>query len=133
GWLYTPTYRAIETSSKKEKIHVLNNVDDNRELAKIYQHAKLFVYPSFYEGFGLPVIEAMACKTPVITTDVSSLPEVAKDGALYVKPNDISSLAGLISTSLLCPSPDRIDKAFEISQQYTWAKAAAQVLAIYNL
>ena len=75
------------------------------ELPLWYSAADVFVYPSIYEGFGLPVLEAMACGTPVITSNVSSLPEVAGDAGLMIAPNDIAGLAGAID--MVVGSPQR--------------------------
>ena len=66
------------------------------DLPALYTGAEMFVWPSLYEGFGLPVLEAMACGTPVITSDVSSLPEVAGDSAILIPPRDIERLADAI-------------------------------------
>lgn len=63
---------------------------------KVYRNAKMLVYPSYFEGFGMPILEAQLCGTPVITTNVSSLPEVGGDAALYVSPNDVTALADAI-------------------------------------
>ncbi len=70
----------------------------DNELVKLYQKAKLFVYPSIYEGFGLPPLEAMACGTPVVVSNVASLPEVCGDAAYYINPYDIESIANGIYT-----------------------------------
>ena len=65
-----------------------------RHLGALYNGARALVYPSLYEGFGFPVLEAMACATPVVTSDVSALPEVAGDAAILVSPGDVDAIAG---------------------------------------
>lgn len=101
---------------------------DDEKLAKLYNDATLFIYPSFYEGFGIPPLEAMACGAPVISSNTSSLPEVCADAALYIDPYDIVSIKDSITT-LLSDEPLRksyIDKGFKHSQTFTWEKSAKQ-------
>jgi len=82
-------------NKNRNDIHYLGYVSDT-ELANIYNLASLFVYPSFYEGFGLPPLEAMACGTPVVTSSVSSLPEVGGDAVVYCDPNNIGRRCGCL-------------------------------------
>jgi glycosyltransferase involved in cell wall biosynthesis len=73
---------------------VLTGYVDDREKVPLLSGAVALVYPSLYEGFGFPVLEAMACGTPVVTSDVSALPEVAGDAAILVSPHDVDAIAG---------------------------------------
>lgn len=104
------------------------------ELSEIYNAADVLVAPSLYEGFGLTILEAMACGTPVITSNVTSLPEVAGDAAILVKPTDIngivSSLSRLQKEPLLRQS--FIDKGLARVKQFTWEKTAIQVARVYQ-
>jgi glycosyltransferase involved in cell wall biosynthesis len=94
---YTDEIRAyIAENRLKDKVIILNKVPDF-DLPALYQQALCLVYLSHYEGFGLPVVEAMACGCPVITSSVSSLPEIGGDAALYCNPDDEECLASLIS------------------------------------
>ncbi|TCL70992.1 glycosyltransferase involved in cell wall biosynthesis [Hydrogenispora ethanolica] len=104
------------------------------DLPYFYNGADLFVYPSFYEGFGLPPIEAMACATPVITSNVSSLPEVVGDAALTVSPTDTLALAEAILQVLTSPAlrESLIKKGLQQCQRYNWTKIATQVLEVYR-
>ncbi len=107
------------------------NTDDLRLL---YSDATLFVFPSRYEGFGLPVLEAMACGTPVITSNTTALPEVAGDAALLINPLDPEELAHAM-VSVLADSNFREtlqSKGMERARQFTWGRAARQTLAVYR-
>lgn len=107
---------------------------DSAELPRFYNGADLFVYPSLYEGFGLPPIEAMACGKPVITSNVSSLPEVVGEAALTVNPYDTLELAGTILKVLSDDSlqSDLSHKGLEHSRKYNWRDIAEQVLQVYR-
>lgn len=85
----------------ENKLIMLGNLASSVDLQAIYQQAELLIYPSFYEGFGLPVTEALLCGTPVITSNVSSLPEAAGPGALYVDPTNIAQIAQSIEKLLI--------------------------------
>lgn len=102
-WMHGGTLEVARREGVADDTRMLGTVPDE-ELARLYADADVFVYPSFYEGFGLPVLEAMASGTPVVTSDVSSLPEVAGDAALLVDPYDERELAGAIRR-ILSDSP----------------------------
>ncbi len=107
-------------------LRLLGRVDDAL-LARLYRGATLFVYPSFYEGFGLPVAEAMASGVPVVTSDRSSLPEVVGDAGLLVRPEDPSLLAGALRHLLEDPSRRRelALRGLERVRAFRWETAAA--------
>ncbi len=107
---------------------------DSVELPHFYNGADLFVYPSLYEGFGLPPIEAMACGTPVITSNVSSLPEVVGEAALTVNPYDTLELAETILKVLSDDSlrSELSRKGLEHSRKYNWRDIAERVLRVYR-
>ena len=132
GWMYNPILKTIMDSPKRNKILLLEKVSSSEDLAAIYQLASLFVFPSFYEGFGLPVIEAMASRVPVITSSISSLPEIAKDGVYYIDPQNTDSIAQKINEVLSSDISEKITKAELISQQYNWKNAAEQTYRIYQ-
>lgn len=104
------------------------------DLPYFYNASEMLVYPSFYEGFGLPPIEAMACGTPVITSNVTSLPEVCYDSALFINPHDPHELSHamerVLSDSLLVLA--MVKKSFTRSRQFSWEKTAKNTLAAYN-
>lgn len=103
-------------------------------LRVFYQAAAAFVFPSLYEGFGLPPLEAMACGTPVVTSNVSSLPEVVGDAAAIVNPENVFDIARGIR-EVLTDADLRVRlvrRGFEQVKQFSWERAAAQVLATYQ-
>ncbi len=106
----------------------------NDDILRAYQEADLFVLPSRYEGFGLPVLEAMACGIPVICSNTSSLPEVAGEAAIQVGPDDIQGLADAIANVLRDPVlANRMrDRGLEQAKKFSWRKCAEETLAVYE-
>jgi glycosyltransferase involved in cell wall biosynthesis len=92
GWRFSPIFDTVQSLQLQDDVHFLGFVAED-ELPLWYNAARLFAFPSLYEGFGLPVLEAMACGTPVITSTAASLPEVAGQAAVLVAPQDIDLLA----------------------------------------
>jgi glycosyltransferase involved in cell wall biosynthesis len=104
------------------------------DLPALYRAADLFAFPSLYEGFGIPILEALGCGTPVVAGNTSSLPEAAGDAALLVDPFDVAGLSAAI-WRLLDDSALRNDlraKGFEQVRRFSWAQAAEQLLAVYT-
>jgi glycosyltransferase involved in cell wall biosynthesis len=133
GWLYDDIFAAAETSPVRERIHFAGYVAD-QDLPALYSLAALFAFPSHYEGFGIPVLEAMACGTPVVCADNSSLPEVAGDAALLVEATDTEALADamhrLSRDALL--REELISRGYEQARKFTWEKAARRLLHVYQ-
>ena len=100
----------------------------------LYSNADVFVFPSLHEGFGMPVLEAMACGTPVITSKTTSLPEVAGDAAVLVNPEDAEELGDAIMRVLDDDSLQSQLRArgIERAKQFTWQRAAEQTLGVYR-
>ena len=133
GWKYKPIFDAIASSPYNNEIHHLNYLGD-RDVAWFYQHADVFVYPSHYEGFGLPVLEAMTWGAPVVTSNTSSLPEVAGDAALQIDPNEPLELAEAI-LQILESSEFRqtlIAKGKAQAKRFSWENTAKETLAAYR-
>lgn len=133
GWLENDIYKTLRASHMEAYVKFIGFADD-ADLPALYSGAICFAFPSLYEGFGLPVLEAMACGTPVITSNISSLPEVAGDAALVVDPYDVEAithaLKRVIDDSAL---RDRLIKAgLARAQQFTWEKSAAELMRIYT-
>lgn len=117
-----------------EKQIIFAGVLDDVELRKLYSGAQCLVYPSFFEGFGLPVLEALQCGIPVITSNTTSLPEVMGDAGLLVNPEDVDDMAHAMERML---SDDTLRaelaaKALAQAKKFSWAKAAEETLAVYN-
>jgi len=113
-----------------EKTQTLGYVPDS-DLPALYSGASVFVYPSLYEGFGFPVLEAMACGTPVVTSNVSSLPEVVGQAGVLVDPLDTASITAGIKQAL--SSRDKLSTLGLIqAKQFTWGKTAKQVMEVYE-
>jgi glycosyltransferase involved in cell wall biosynthesis len=106
----------------------------SEKLRELYQHAEMLVYPSLYEGFGFPLVEAMACGTPVATSkNGGSIPEIAGDAALYFDPRDPSDIAKKISELTKKELAGSLrQKGFENVKRFSWDLAAEQTVACYR-
>jgi glycosyltransferase involved in cell wall biosynthesis len=102
-------------------------------LASFYRLSTVFAFPSLYEGFGLPPLEAMACGTAVVTSNVSSLPEVAGDAALLVDPYNVDALAAGIARALEpAVRADLVARGALRARQFSWAKAVGRIRQVYE-
>lgn len=133
GWLYQPIFEAIDNSPWRQHIHHLDYSSDD-SVALLYSRADVFVYPSHYEGFGLPVLEAMTLGAPVVTANTSSLPEVAGDAALQVAPDRPLQIAEAIYEIITNSSlrNELIQKGKERAKLFSWEKTAKDTLAAYK-
>lgn len=130
GWKHTSILSAIDNSPYSEDI-ILTGYLPAEDLPSIYSYAQAFIYPSIYEGFGLPILEAMKYGLPVITSDNSSLTEVAGDTADYFKSTE--NLTELMSKALVLTKEERLirkGKSLEHIKQFTWEKTAMETLLI---
>lgn len=131
GWLYDEIIATPQKLEIKSHITFLDFVSDD-ELGVLYEHALFFVLPSLYEGFGLPVLEAMKHRCPVITSKVSSLPEVGGDAALYVDPENTDDIVDKMK-KLLTDKNLRlslIEKGEKQYKKFSWEKTAKETLKI---
>ncbi len=131
GWNDKKIYQKFQSSPYKDKIKFIGSIDA-KDKSVLYSLASLFVYPSFYEGFGFPVVEAMACGVPVITSNRSSLPEVAGQAAYLVNPNRPSELTGAIIEIL---KNEKLRENFrtlglEQAKKFSWEQAAREFLEV---
>ena len=134
----SPKYRR-DTMKKLASLGITGRVTfigyaSESDLAHYYSSALLLAYPSLYEGFGLPPLEAMACGCPVITSNTSSLPEVVGEAGIMVDPHDTDSLAQAMRQVLTDSElrDNMIRKGLEQSKRFSWEKAAEQTLEVYN-
>jgi glycosyltransferase involved in cell wall biosynthesis len=133
GWGYSPLLRQIAHSPVREHIRMLGYVADE-DLPALYTSAAVFAYPSLYEGFGLPPLEAMACGTPVITSAISSLPEIAGDAAILVDPNNVQELSFALRQVLQNQDlrKELSRRGIERARQFTWERMAEKTLEVYK-
>lgn len=132
-WQESAVYAAIQSAGIESAVRFTGYVD-NDTLRELYRSATVFAYPSLYEGFGLPILEAMACGAPVLTSDSASIPEVAGDAAVLMNPYDVEDMASKL-TELLRSSPLRKnlrEKGVERARQFSWEQTARQTVAIYE-
>ncbi|HBZ5596736.1 Partial mannosyltransferase B [Klebsiella quasipneumoniae] len=120
----------INNESLNDNVHFIGPQTDS-ELASLYKGATALIFPSLYEGFGLPVVEAMSCGTPVITSNVSSLPEISGDAAILVDPLNINEISDAMSSIINDNSlrNELIGKGYTISEYYNWDMVRAKVNA----
>ncbi len=133
GWMHAETFAQAQMLGLEDRVIFTGFVADD-DLPALYTLAELFVFPSLYEGFGLPVLEAMACGTPVITSNLSSLPEVAGEAGLLVDPTDVADLATAIRRVLDNAGLRAAMAAKGVDQaaRFSWQRAAVETLALYR-
>ena len=129
AWDLTTVFAEARTSGYADDIIFTGHVSDE-EVVSLYNAAEVFVHPSLFEGFGLPPLEAMACGTPVITANTTSLPEVVGDAAVQVDPLDVEALAGALArvTGDAGLRAELRERGLERAGQFTWEKTARAVL-----
>ena len=132
GWLYDEIFAKVQSLGLAERVHFPGFIDD-LDLPVLYRSAEFFAYPSLYEGFGLPIVEALACGTPVLTADNSCLPEAGGDGAYYVDAEDVESIAnGIVQLASDDALRGRLRTAgLRHVAQFTWENSAEQLLDAY--
>jgi len=130
---YAALRRAVHRYNLHKYVRFLGFLPDET-LAVVYRLASVFVFPSLYEGFGLPPLEAMACGTPVVTSNVSSLPEVTGDAALLVNPYSAEEIADAMRRVLTNPvlRADLSARALARAREFSWERSARRVLEIYD-
>lgn len=133
GWLTDPLFAALQRpeSPAYGRVDLTGYLDDD-DLPLVYNGAAAFVFPSLYEGFGLPALEALACGTPVLTSNTTSLPEVVGNAALTVDPADTTAITAGLQRLL---SDDTLRQTLRVrglerARQFTWTRAAMQTLAV---
>ncbi len=132
GWLEDDLYTRIDALGLGGRVRFIGFADDD-DLPALYSAARVFAFPSLYEGFGLPPLEAMACGTPVVASNVSSVPEVVGEAGLLVDPLDVDALAGALARALDDETlrADLIEKGREQAGAFTWDQTASAVRRRY--
>jgi glycosyltransferase involved in cell wall biosynthesis len=133
AWGYLEAIETVDNLSLRERVKFVGFVREE-ELAALYSGAELFVYPSWYEGFGLPPVEAMACGTPVVSSTGGSLPEVLGEAALYFDPTDVDALKYTLERLLQDDGLKRklVDSGINRAEKYTWRNCAMGVIDVYR-
>lgn len=132
GWLYEEIFQRVGELRLREHVHFTGFVGD-ADLPALYSAADFFAYPSLYEGFGLPIIESLACGTPVLTANNSCLPEAGGPGALYVEAEDVRSIAdGIVRLATDATLRAQLRTAgLHHAAHFTWERSARQLLDAY--
>lgn len=133
GWMYEELLKQINNLDLEGMVHFTGYVSQE-DLPLVYNLSSLFVYPTLYEGFGLPALEAMACGVPVITTDVSSLPEIVGEAGILVPVNDLEALHGAMIAVLGDENLRRkmITKGIQRAAKFTWEQTAKLTFQVYQ-
>ncbi len=133
GWLFEEIFARVQLLGLVDRVRFVGYVPDE-ELPYWYNTAELLVFPSLYEGFGMPVIEAMACGTPVIAANTSSLPEAVGEAALFFAPYDRQTLADHLTAVLQNPALAATlrTKGLQQAGQFSWLKAGRETAEIYQ-
>lgn len=132
GWMYADLFREVERLNLRDQVIFTGYVPE-ADLPGLFNAAEFFVYPSVYEGFGLPVLEAMACGTPVITSNVSSMPEIVDDAGVLIDPNNVEELAEQMFV-LAANADKRIElrtKGLARARLFSWERTARETIAVY--
>ncbi len=133
AWKYKGLLAAIERLGLEDRVQIMGYVPD-ADMPAIYNLAKVLAFPSLYEGFGLPIVESMACGTPVLTSDCSSMPEIAGDAALLTDPRSEEDLQESLHRIL---SDEQLREGLRLAglrraRQFSWARAASETVRLYD-
>ena len=132
-YFYKRVKKEAEKEGALEGVNFTGFVSDE-ELAALYRNARLYCFPSFYEGFGLPPLEAMNYGVPVVSSDRSCLPEILNDAAEYSNPDNLDQMAKILYDIASNESrrADLIKKGYEQVKKYSWEKCARETLRVYD-
>ncbi|MEM7134659.1 MAG: glycosyltransferase family 1 protein [Chloroflexota bacterium] len=133
GWLYDAIFAKVQELGLEERVYFPGFIDD-QDLPILYRAADFFAFPSLYEGFGLPIVEALACGTPVLAGNNSCLPEAGGEGAIYVDAEDVESIAdGIVQLAMDKTLREQLKVAgLRHVTQFSWANSAEQLLSAYK-
>ena len=132
-WFAPHVHQAAKKSLVKDRIHFTNYVNE-KELLQLYNACEIFVFPSFYEGFGLPILEAMACGRAVACSNSSAMPEVADSAGLLFNPESTGEMVRAMRDLLLNPElRQRMERlGQQNASQFSWARTAQMTLEVYH-
>lgn len=133
GWLYDEVSAEVAKLGLRARVRFTGFVDD-ADLPALYRAARVFAFPSLYEGFGIPPLEAMASGVPVVSSNASSLPEVVGDAALLVEPRDIDALAAALDRALADDGwrAAAVERGLARARTFTWERAGRELLEVYD-
>lgn len=133
GWLYKEIFKKVSDLQLNKRV-IFTGFILPEDLPSLYRGAKAFIFPSFYEGFGIPILEAFACDVPVLLSNTSSMPEVAGSAALYFNPNSAADLAQKIKMVLSDKklNEDLIKKGQDRLKKFSWEDSACQILELFK-
>jgi len=132
GWLYSDIFDITDKYDPERKNVIFLDFVSEDELVHIYNGADVFAFPSLYEGFGIPIIEAMACGTPVVSSSASCMPEVGRDAAIYFDPCDVDDMADKIYSVISDKNLRKIhvERGLKRSMAYDWGKTASGIIDV---
>jgi glycosyltransferase involved in cell wall biosynthesis len=134
GWLFEDAFAVVEDLKMDGRVHFVGRVP-SEDLLYLYNTAEMLAHPAFYEGFGLPPLEAMACGLPVVASNVASLPEVVGDAGLLIDPHDVDELTvamwRILNDSAL--RQEMQEKGLRQAEAFSWKRAARETMDIYRL
>ncbi len=133
GWYYDPIFELVRDLGLQDSVIHIGHVD-YLTLPGLFRKASLFTYPSFYEGFGMPVLEAMASGCPVVTSDISSTKEIGGDGCAFADPNDVKGIASAMVSILSDPlrRSSLVEKGLKRAAEFSWESAAKRTMELYH-
>ncbi len=133
GWQAEPIYQTVEQLGLSQRVRFLGYVSD-AELSQLYRMAQVFAYPSLYEGFGLPALEALACGTPVVAANTTALPEVVGQAGLLVDPLDVAALRDALQRLLTDESLRQtlIARGYVQADKFSWTRTAQELVRLYG-
>lgn len=131
GWLFQPIFQKVKDLNLEDRVIFTDYVPD-KDLPALISGAEVYVLPSLWEGFGIPVIEAQACGVPVVVSNTSSLPEIVGDSGILIDPENVDSIARGIEKVLTGEKTksDLVKKGFENAKRFSWEKCAQQTLKV---
>jgi glycosyltransferase involved in cell wall biosynthesis len=133
GWMYAAVFKRLAELGLQDKVHFVGYIDEE-DLPLWYAAATVFVFPSIYEGFGMPPLEAMACGTPVVTSNSSSLPEVVGDAGIMVPPTDTDALAAALVQMLQDDTLRQTcrERGIQRARSFSWRTTAEKTRKVYE-